>query len=197
MLYKWHRVIGNNRIILYNWTCIRPMVAMWLLYVSFHQELLLMPALAANLKSRNHFPFLPFVSKYKIWPMSVPLTWGRPEGTAVLFGPAGWVEAWVEVKEPEGCGCVWEALGAYQAQLQPPSDILLHLSGPGQPQVNIVLELHVAACTQELHRVSTALGLRGGGGKWEADSAHTYTNTNEHTPRQGEEFALGENALHD
>lgn len=27
--------------------------------------------------------------------------------------------------------------------------------------------------------------------------AHTRTRTNERTPRQGEEFVLGENALHD
>lgn len=80
----------------------------------------------------------------------------------MLFGPAGWVEAWVEVKEPKGCGRVWEALGAYQAQLQPSSDVLLYLSSPGKPQVNAVLELHVAACTQELHWVSATLGLWGG-----------------------------------
>lgn len=80
----------------------------------------------------------------------------------MVFGPARWVEAWVEVKEPQGCGCVWEALGAYQAQLQPPSDVLLHLSSPGQTWVNIVLELHIAARAQELHWVSTTLGLRWG-----------------------------------
>lgn len=79
----------------------------------------------------------------------------------MLFGPAGWVEAWVEVKEPEGCGCVWEAFCAYQAQFQPSSNVLLYLCGPGQPQVNTVLKLHVAACTEELYWVSSTLGLWG------------------------------------
>lgn len=90
----------------------------------------------------------------------------------MLFGPAGRVKAWVEVKEPEGCGRVWEALRTDQTQLQPSSDVLLHLGGPGHAQVNAVLELHVATCTQQLHRVSSTLGLlwwgggmvRGGGG---------------------------------
>lgn len=77
----------------------------------------------------------------------------------MLFSPAGWVEAWVEVKEPEGCRRVWEAFGAYQAKFQPSPDVLLHLGSPGQPWVNTVLELHIAACTQEFHWVSTSLGL--------------------------------------
>lgn len=80
--------------------------------------------------------------------MSKSLTCRGPEGVAMLFGPAGWVKAWVEVKEPEGCGRVWEALGANQTQLQPSSDVLLHLGGPGRPQVNTVLELHVATRAQ-------------------------------------------------
>lgn len=141
----------------------QSIIAMWIFLVSFYQKLLFTRALAANLNILRHrFSFIPFVSKYKIWPVSVPLTWGGPEGAAVLFGPARWVETWVEVKEPDGCGCVGEALCAYQAQLQPPSDILLHLSSPGQPRVSAVLELHIAACAQELHWVSTALGLWGG-----------------------------------
>lgn len=70
----------------------------------------------------------------------------------------------MEVEEPEGCGCVWEALCAYQPQFQPSSDVLLHLSSPGQPRVNTVLQLHIAACTQELHWVSSTLRLQGGGG---------------------------------
>lgn len=185
---------------IYNWTCIQSTIAMWILYVSYHQKQLVMPALAVNLKIDSIFPFFLLFLNIKSWPASVPLTWGRPEGAAMLFGPAGWVEAWVEVKEPEGCGCVWEALGANQTQLQPPSNIFLYLGGPGQPQVNIVLELHIATCTQQLHWVSSTLGLWGRwvrGGKSEADSTHSYTNTNERTPRQGEEFELGENALHD
>lgn len=66
----------------------------------------------------------------------------------MLLGPAGWVEAWVEVKEPEGCRRVREALCANQAQLQPSSDVFLNLGGPGQPQVDAVLELHITACAQ-------------------------------------------------
>lgn len=34
-------------------------------------------------------------------------------------------------------------------------------------------------------------------GKCKTDSIQTHTSANEHTPRQGEEFVLGENALHD
>lgn len=132
---------------------------------------------------------------------SVPLTWGRLEGAAMLFCPPRWVEAWVEVKKPEGSRCVREALCAYQTQFQPPSNILLHLSSPGQAWVNTVLELHIAACAQELHWVSTALGLReewwGVVNEKLIAQTHTYTNTNEHTPRQGKEFVLGENVLHD
>lgn len=107
------------------------------------------------------YPFSLLFLNIKTRPLPLPLTWRRPEGAAMLFGPAGWVEAWVEVKEPEDCRCVWQALSAYKAQLQPSSDILLHLGGPGQPRVIIVLELHVAARTQQLHRVSSTLGLRG------------------------------------
>lgn len=77
----------------------------------------------------------------------------------MLLCPAGWVEAWVEVEEPEGCGRVGEPLGAEQAQLQPPADVLLHLGGPGQRRVNAVLELHVAAGAQQLHWVSSTLRL--------------------------------------
>lgn len=66
----------------------------------------------------------------------------------------------MEVEEPEGRRRVWEALGAQQAQLQPPPDVLLHLGGPGRPRVHAVLELHVAAGGQELHWVSATLRLR-------------------------------------
>lgn len=97
---------------------------------------------------RQCFLFLLLFLNIKSWPASRSLTWWGPEGVAMLFGPAGWVKTWVEVKEPEGCGRVWEALRANQAQLQPPSDVLLHLGGPGRPQVNAVLELHIATCAQ-------------------------------------------------
>lgn len=111
----------------------------------------------------------------------------------MIFCPAGWVEAWVEVEEPEGCGRVWEALGADQTQLQPPSDVLLYLGGPGQPRVNAVLELHVATGAQQLHWVSSTLGLCVGRRVRGVKSKSLYTNTNEHTPRQGEEFEAGGN----
>lgn len=144
------------------------------------------------LKPQFRERFLLLFLNIKSWPVSKPLTWRGPEGVAMVFGPAWWVKAWVEVKEPEGCGCVWEALRANQTQLQPSSDVLLHLGGPGRPQVNIVLELHVTTCTQKLHWVSSTLGLWGmvRGGVVKADSARSYTNTNEYTPRQREEFEL-------
>lgn len=99
-------------------------------------------------QDRQNFHSFPLFLNLKSWPVCVPLTWRRPEGAAMLLGPAGWVEAWVEVKEPEGCRRVWEALCANQTQLQPSSDVFLNLSGPGQPQVDTVLELHVTARTQ-------------------------------------------------
>lgn len=105
------------------------------------------------------FSLFLYLLKTKYKSDSAPLTRWRLEGAAVLFGPAGRVQAWVQVEEPEGGGRVREALGAHQAQLQPPADVLLHLRGPGEPRIHGVLELHVAARGQELHWVSTALGL--------------------------------------
>ena len=89
---------------------------------------------------------------------------GGPEGAAVLLGPAGRVEAWVEVVEPEGGGRVGQPLGAQRTQLQPPTHVLLHLGRPGQSRVTGVLELHVASGAQQLHGVPTTLGLGGGVG---------------------------------
>lgn len=65
----------------------------------------------------------------------------------------------MEVEEPEGCGRVGEPLSAEQTQLQPPTDVLLHLGGPCQRRVDAVLELHVTAGAQQLHRVSSTLRL--------------------------------------
>lgn len=91
--------------------------------------------------------------------MSALLTQRRPEGIAMRFGPATWVKAWVEIKEPEGCRCVWEALRANQTQFESSPNIFLYLGGPGHPQVNIILELHIATCAEQVHRVSSTLGL--------------------------------------
>lgn len=146
--------------LIYNRTCIHERMSVNPFYF-LPSQTISYACFGSKPQDRQSFhSFLLFLNM-KSWPVCVPLTWRRPEGAAMLLGPAGWVEAWVEVKEPEGCRRVWEALCANHTQLQPSSDVFLNLSGPGQPQVNTVLELHITACTQQLHWVSSTLGLWG------------------------------------